>query len=171
MRQLALAAFLSVTAVGAYAQSATASDTERYELASLVKGMMVSRDKTGFRADYLSFKPLFASLRELSPANRRAAGTESFPGKEADYFYIYEARIPLFVRKRRLTAENMKDEYLWSVFIAGPRAAPSNVFIKSQWPVGQAAGASYFSSQGLDLAAMACERLGGSSHHITHNFS
>lgn len=164
MKSILLFTALSLATAASVAQGAAPpSQIERYELASVVKSLMIDREKTGFRGDYLSFKSMFSPLREVEGATRRVAGPESFPGKEADFFYIYEARIPLYVRKERLLAENMKDEYLWRVFVAGPRAAPSNVYIMSQWPVGQPAGATYFNAQGLKLDVVSCEKLGGSS--------
>jgi hypothetical protein len=151
------------------AQPAGSSQAEnlRFDLAGFVKRLMPDRDSRGHSLDYLALKQVFGSLQQVTETDLRQAGPEAFPGKPSDFFYIYATRIPLYVRGRHLTAENMPDERKWKVYIAGPRAMPTNVYFVSEWPVAQAAGASYFSSQGLAIDAIACERLGGSDANYT----
>jgi hypothetical protein len=110
----------------------------------------------------MALKSMIGPLKPVTDADLRKPDPESFPGKASNFFYIYEARIPLYARGRRLLAENMNDEYQWKVFVAGPRAMPTHVYIRSQWPVAQPAGAAYFTSQGLTLDPIVCESFGGS---------
>lgn len=157
-------ALLVILASNGHAQTVPSvqSENARYDLAGLVKRLMLDRDPKGFRGDYIALKSVIGPLQQVTEADLRKPDPEYFPGNASNFFYIYETRIPLYARGRRLLAENMSDQYQWKVFVAGPRAMPTNIYIRSQWPVAHPAGASYFTSHGLTLDPIVCEKLGGS---------
>lgn len=158
---------------GAQSQStgnATTQDVGRFELSSIVKGLMIDKSgRDGFRGDYLYFKSLLTEIHLLSDQELRKASPESFSGNPADYLYIYEGKMPLFVKGRRFLAENMEDKYLWSVHVAGPKAFVSSVYIRSEKPVARDAsgGAAYFTGSGLKLDPLSCESPGKTNNNYT----
>lgn len=164
IRSVPLLIFLVVTdTFGQQLSNQQLVDLEKYELASVVKNLMIDKaSNVGFRHDYLHFKSLLSGIRLVAENELRRPSYQGFPGNPDDYLYVYEGKMPVFVNGQRLLDENMKDQYLWSVYFAGPKAFVSTAYILSEQSVRTVAGASYFSSAGLKLDPLSCDTYGGS---------
>ena len=163
-------ALLVSTTVSSQQTGGTALDVGRFELSSVVKSLMIDRaGRDGFHGDYLYFKSLLSGLHLLTEQELRKPSPESFAGNPDEYLYVYEGKMPLYVKGQRFLAENMEDRYLWSVHVAGPKAFVSSVFIRSEKPVARQAsgGANYFANSGLKLDPLTCESPGQTSANYT----
>lgn len=161
-----LACVVSPAAFGQQSVTRNASESPKFELATVVRNLMYDKTaKGGFRGDYLYFKSLLTNLHSLTDRERLTPSWESFPDRPGDYGKIFAGKMPLLVRGRQLLAENMEDQYLWTVYVAGPNAGVSNMFIRSDMTVVQPAGQTYFTESGLTLDLITCDK------HDSQNYS
>ncbi len=144
--------------------------TKSFELASLIKQLMVNSAASGTNKDsYLELKKLFGSLREANANDLQPIGNETFPGNGAEFFRIYQTRADIQIKGVPLAEDNLKNDSSWRIWVAGPKAMATNVYIRSENAVNANtnAGASYFAANGLTLDPIVCHSIEGSARNYS----
>lgn len=138
------------------------SEKSKFELANVVRGLLVDKGSSG--TQYLDLKKLVRNLHYFTNDENAKAGSTFFPGDYNRYGKIYRGEIALFVNGKRFLGENMEDQYSWIVYVAGPNAAPSTLYITSDKTVAASGGPSYFRKAGLTLQPIACSSVSGGNY-------
>lgn len=159
---LAILLAVSMPAIGA-----DEADASKLELATVIKIMMPAKNGPGF--GYLDAKKFARNFRQLSQ-REAVANSEYFPGEFPRYGQVLRGEMELYVGGTRFLVENMQDQYTWPVFIAGPRAAPTSLFIRGDRPVGSNGGPNYFRKNGVELVPVVCNKLDGSNNNYESVF-
>jgi len=121
----------------------------KYELSSVIQELAKYES-------YLQFKSIVKGIRVAS--SKEQEPSFSFPSIYLGYSKIYIGEMPIYVNGKRFLAENMSDQYSWTVYVAGSQAGASNVYISSRESVRHdlLGGASYFNKAGLTLEPLIC---------------
>jgi len=120
----------------------------KYELSSVIQELAKYES-------YLQFKSIVKGIRV---ASQKEQEPPSFPGNYLKYSKIYIGEIPIYVNGKRFLAENMSDQYSWTVYVAGSQVDAYDVYILSRESVRNdlLGGASYFNKAGLKLEPLIC---------------
>lgn len=142
-----------------------------YELAHLIKQLMVSTDPVSSKDSYLEMKEVFGKLKQAEPSDLAPTGNETFPRSETDFFYIYQGRVNLLAKGKPLATDRMQDNPSWRVWVAGQKALVTNVWLMSENSAKAKGGPSYLRSQGLTLDPLACQAVNGGNYSAYYKVS
>lgn len=153
------------------ALSAPPIGSKSIELADLLKQLMASTAQTSSKDSYLEMKDVFGKIQKAEPSDFAPNGYETFPKSSSDYFYIYHGRINLLAKGKPIAADRMQEDASWKVWIAGPKAMVTNVWLSTDHAANTKAGPKYFRSQGLTLESISCSRINGGNYSALYKVS
>jgi len=142
------------------------SDSKIYELSSTINSMMIDASSHDRFREYFYFKSFVKDIRLLTLQELTTPSPEYFPSNPRKYYYVYAGKIPLYVSGKRFLAENMEDQYLWTIYIAGSKGYVSKVYIKSGSTVDPSlsGGEQYFIHAGFKLELLSCKSMGSENY-------
>lgn len=129
--------------------SPSSAEKKNYELSTLIKKMM------GYNS-YLQYKSVVKNIASITP-KEIYANKDLVPDVVLDSLKIYAGKIPIYVKGKRFLGENMSGRDLWTIYVAGPNAVVSTVYITSEEAVALSGGASYFKNAGLKIEPLICD--------------
>jgi hypothetical protein len=147
------------------ALAAPPSVSKTVELADLIKHLMVNTGQTSSKDSYLEMKAVFGKMQKAEPSDLAPHGYETFPKDSNDFFYIYHGRVNLLVKGKPIAADRMQEDASWKVWLAGPKAMVTNVWLRTDNSSNTKAGPNYFRSKGLILDAISCSQTNGGELH------
>jgi len=155
-------AWTALVSCDAYA--VTAAEKKKYELANVIKGLMVNVGAHDFY--YTDIKKYSKNNQFVSNDVKKSKSTDKPYGTE-EYSVSYEGKMPLYLHGLRFIAENMEDDNLWNVKISGSHALPMKVYFDStQSEINLNGGPKYFRSNGIILKPIACHIDGPGNYLI-----
>jgi len=146
------------------ALSAPPSNIKNIELTDLLKQLMVSTGAVSSKDSYLEMKGIFGKLQKAEPSDLAPSGYETFPKNSNDYFYIYHGRINLLAKGKPIATDRMEEDASWKVWVAGPKAMVTNVWLRSDNASNTKAGPKYLKSKGLILEPISCSQVSGGNY-------
>jgi hypothetical protein len=152
-------------------QLASSIDTNKYELSSIVKSLMISESgREGFHGDYSYFKSLLKGMRPLTKKELNTQSYFQFPGNPTEYAHIYQGKIPFFLNGKGFSNPKMKKKDFWTVQVAGTKDKVSKVYLKNEDAGygGTSGGVTYFTTSGLKLEPLSCEAIDSQNYNAVY---
>jgi hypothetical protein len=153
------------------ASASAAASEKRVELVDLLKQLMVNVGKAAPKDSYLEMKGIFGKLQKAEPSDLAPKGNETFPGDGANYFYIYQGRIDILANGKPLATDRMQEDASWQVWVAGPKAMVTNVWLRTEHAADAKAGPKYLRSKGIALEPISCSQLNGGNYTALYKAS
>lgn len=148
--------FSALTALVSFrAHAETAAEKNKYELANVIKGLMINNGADDFE---------YTDLKKYSKGNEyyidNISDRPTYNGKPyrtEEYSLNYKGKMPLYIRGLRFIRENMEDDNLWNVEISGSHAKPMKFYFFSIKPeINLSGGPKYLKQNGIKLKTIAC---------------
>jgi hypothetical protein len=140
------------------------------ELADVIRQLMVSAKQTSTKDSYIEMKAIFGKLRLAESGDLAPNGMETFL-KNNDYFYIFHGRINLLANSRPIAQDRMQDDASWKVWVVGPKAMVTDVWLRTNNAASSSAGPRYLRSKGLTLEPLSCSQLNASNYSAIYKVS
>lgn len=153
------------------ASATTAVSEKRVELAELFKQLMVNVGTTDSKDSYLEMKRIFGKLQKAEPGDLAPKGNETFPSDSTNYFYIYQGRMDILANGAALATDRMQEDASWQVWVAGPRAMVTNVWLSTEHAADAKAGPKYLRSKGIALEPISCSQIDGGNYTALYKAS
>jgi len=130
------------------------------ELSDLLRQLMVPTGKAPSKDSYLELNGVFGKLTRAQPSDLAPNGNETFPKDRSDYYYIFHGRINLLAQGKPVATDRLAEDASWKVWVAGPKAMASSVWLASDNASNRDAGPKYLRSRGIVLEPVACSQIG-----------
>jgi hypothetical protein len=118
------------------------------------------KDSISKPVTYADLARTWGALKSMKPNEVGGQGEDQFPRKPSGYAQFLKGSALLTVNGRPVATDRTGKAGSYVVWIAGPNAAPSDLWLRSDLASSESAGPRYLRSKGIKLETIACEKEG-----------